>query len=165
MINLYYEHDGKSTTSEELAFSSEWSANATAKKALAQLSPSQACSLPLSISALGVHYQQNTETPEIKLTRNHHKKMEKLLEMKLNLWEDFTPSTFVFDAAVKWINFCLFIYWVIFVITMGFLYMIKTYFLTLIISTCTSYSQWQYEVCINPFILNFVTIKNYISFD
>lgn len=31
---------------------------------------------------------------------------------------------------------------------MGFLYMIKTYFLTLIISTCTSYSQWQYEVCI-----------------
>lgn len=82
-------------------------------------------------------------------------KMEKLLEMKLNLWEDFTPSTFVFDAAVKWINFCLFIYWVIFVITMGFLYMIKTYFLTLIISTCTSYSQWQYEVCINPFILNY----------
>ncbi|XP_022319450.2 A disintegrin and metalloproteinase with thrombospondin motifs like [Crassostrea virginica] len=28
---------------------------------------------------------------------------------------------------------------------MGFLYMIKTYFLTLVISTCTSYSQWQYE--------------------
>lgn len=74
VINLYYEHDGKSTTSEELAFSSEWSANATAKKALAQLSPSQACSLPLSISALGVHYQQNTETPEIKLSRNQHKK-------------------------------------------------------------------------------------------
>lgn len=73
VINLYYEHDGKSTTSEELAFSSEWSANATTKKALAQLSPSQACSLPLSISALGVHSQQNAATPEIKLTRNQHK--------------------------------------------------------------------------------------------
>lgn len=154
MINLYYEHDGKSTTSEELAFSSEWSANATAKKALAQLSPSQACSLPLSISALGVHYQQNTETPEIKLSRNQHKKWKNFWKWNW-IYEDFTPSTFVFDAAVKWINFCLFIYWVIFVITMGFLYMIKTYFLTLIISTCTSYSQWQYEVCINPFILNY----------
>lgn len=108
MINLYYEHDGKSTTSEELAFSSEWSANATAKKALAQLSPSQACSLPLSISALGVHYQQNTETPEIKLTRNHHKKMEKLLEMKLNLWGFYTVNFCIWRG--RQVNKFLFIY-------------------------------------------------------
>lgn len=111
VINLYYEHDGKSTTSEELAFSSEWSANATTKKALAQLSPSQACSLPLSISALGVHSAKRSNTGN----QAYKKPTQKWKNFwKWNwIYEDFTPSDFEFDAAVKWINFYLFIYRVV----------------------------------------------------